>query len=371
MNYLKPLSGNGLIYDHIIGTGGIGSGIFFSMDGNHTLGRNESRIAKLLPYKDYCKQHIIMHYIAVLLGAGEGQFQSFPIGKVGNDDIGKDLLRQMQEVGINTESVTALKSYPTLFSVCFQYPDSSGGNITTDGSASSNVSATDISNFFENNRFRGKRGIILAAPEVPVSTRIKLLEYGRQRECLNVGSILSSEVDDFKQQKGFELLDLLSLNIDEARSIAAIVDERVPTNTIIDCCISTLLSMNPDISVLITDGGNGSYCYSNHLLVFAPAYNVPVASTAGAGDAYLAGTIAGICCGLPLSKRMDISSFPEQALESAMELGALLASLSVTSYDSIHPRANASSLHKFAEENKITLGENFQKLFSGCRSEEG
>jgi sugar/nucleoside kinase (ribokinase family) len=371
MSYLQPVSGTELRYDYIIGTGGIGSGIFFSMDGNHTLGRNESRIAKLLPYKDYCKQHIIMHYIAVLLGAGQGKFQSFPVGKVGHDDIGKDLLRQMQGVGMNTGSVIAVENYPTLFSVCFQYPDYSGGNITTEESASSDVSAVDISEFFKHNEFVGKRGIILAAPEVPIPTRIKLLEQGRQRDCFNVGSILSSEVDDFRQQNGFELLDLLSLNIDEGRSIAAIHDEGVPTNTIINSCISVLMSINPAISVLITDGANGSYCYFNNSFVFAPVFKVPVASTAGAGDAYLAGTIAGICCGLPLYKSIDIPSFPESPLESAMELGALLASLSVSSHDSIHPGANACSLYKFAEENSIAMGKDFLKLFSDCKGEDG
>jgi ribokinase len=89
MTSLRPILPGGFNYDHIIGTGGIGSGMFFSLKGNETLGREESRMAALLPYRDYCKQHIIMHYISVLLGAGiNGTFQSYPIGKVGNDDTG-------------------------------------------------------------------------------------------------------------------------------------------------------------------------------------------------------------------------------------------------------------------------------------------
>ena len=49
---LKSILPAGLAYNHIVGTGGIGSGIFFSMKENDTLGRNESRMATLLPYKD-------------------------------------------------------------------------------------------------------------------------------------------------------------------------------------------------------------------------------------------------------------------------------------------------------------------------------
>src|SRR4051812_24043493 len=97
---LKPVSGTRLKYDHIVGTGGIGSGMFFLMKGNHTLGRNESRMATLLPCKDFCKQHIILHYIAVLLGAKTGNFFVFPIGKVGNDGVGKELVEMMGNVGM-------------------------------------------------------------------------------------------------------------------------------------------------------------------------------------------------------------------------------------------------------------------------------
>src|SRR5258706_6712220 len=230
MSCLKPIGSSGLLYDHIVGTGGIGSGIFFSMSGNHTLGRNESRLATLLPYKDFCKQHIIMHYIAVLLGAKiNGDFQSFPIGKVGNDDIGKNLIEMMKAVGMDTKSVTINEQCSTLFSVCFQYPDKSGGNMTTENGASNNVSPADISSFFQQFELTGDNEIILAAPEVPLETRITLLEYGRQRGSLNVASVSSAEVSDFENLHGFEITDILSINIDEAQSIVQTFDEYVET----------------------------------------------------------------------------------------------------------------------------------------------
>lgn len=52
----------------MIGTGGIGSGMFFALQGNHTLGREESRAGVFLDRRDYCKLHIISHYVKVLLG---------------------------------------------------------------------------------------------------------------------------------------------------------------------------------------------------------------------------------------------------------------------------------------------------------------
>jgi sugar/nucleoside kinase (ribokinase family) len=364
---LKPVRHTGLTFNHIIATGGIGSGIFFSMSDNRTLGRNESRMATLLPYKDFCKQHIIMHYIAILMGAKiNGEFQSFPIGQVGNDDIGKNLIEMMKAVGMDVKTVSICNDSSTLFSVCFQYPDNTGGNITTENSASSRVSTGDISSFFHEFKLSGDHEIILAVPEVPLQTRIKLLEYGTQRGSLNIASILSSEVDDFDNMYGFEMANILSINIDEALSIAQMPDESVESNAVIEACINKLKNINPDISVIITDGPNGSYCYTNNHLEFTPVLDVPVISTAGAGDAYLAGTIAGLCCGLPLCRGVRGSDLSSSGFQSAVELGTLLASLSVGSPDTIHPTANAELLYQFAIKNKVAFGEDFFQLFADC-----
>ena len=366
---LKPISQTGYDFDHIVGTGGIGSGIFFSMNSNDTLGRSESRMATLLPYEDFCKQHIIMHYISILLGAEvNGDFQSFPIGKVGNDDIGKNLVQKLKAVGMDIKNVTVSGDCSTLFSVCYQYPDHTGGNITTDGSASSKVTPENISLFFEEFNLSGVKEIILAAPEVPVGTRIKLLEYGRKRGSLNIASILSSEVDEFMQMYGFEMVDILSINIDEARNIAKISDDDPSSKSIIDACVRKLKNINPSISILITDGSHGSYCYTNNYLEFTPILDVPVISTAGAGDTFLAGTIAGLICGLPLVKGTSSNYFSASPVQCAVELGTLLASLSVTSPDTIHPTANAGLLYKFAMKNNVRFGDAFLKLFRDCKT---
>lgn len=367
MNTLKPTSRQGFVYDHIVGTGGIGSGIFFSMMGNETIGRNESRMATLLPYKDFCKQHIIIHYIAVLLGAKtDSEFQCYPIGKVGNDDIGKNLLTMMKDVGMDITNVSISNDSSTLFSVCYQYPDYSGGNITTNESASSLASSEDISNFFAHFELNGSKEIILAVPEVPVKTRIKLLEYGRLRGSLNVASVLSSEIEEFKKLNGFSLTDILSVNLDEARKIAEINDDSAATKTIVEACINNLKHLNSTITILITCGSKGVYCYSNEVLKFTPALKVPVVSTAGAGDAFLSGFICGVCCGLPMLKGVNDDHFSGTPLSSAVELGILLASLSVMSQDTINFEANAESLYNFIIENNIHVGPDVLKIFSSC-----
>jgi len=361
MRTLQPISPGGLRYDHIVGTGGIGSGMFFSLKGNETLGREESRMASLLPYRDYCKQHIIIHYISVLLGASiHGSFQSYPIGKVGNDDTGRSLINMMKSTGMVTDHVTVSPDYATLFSVCFQYPDHTGGNITTSDSASSEVSSADIDNFFSASRINADKEIILAVPEVPLEARIRLLEHGKARGSMNVASVQSSEINAFSALNGFTLTDYLFINLDEARKVADL-DESAAAETVVLTAISNLINLNSSLTVFVTCGAAGLYCYSKKHLEYFPSVEVDVVSTAGAGDAFLAGTIAGLSCGLPLFKHNKEIA---HVLSTAAELGVLVAGLSVTSQDSIHMALNADALFDFINERKFKCTDEFLKMFS-------
>jgi sugar/nucleoside kinase (ribokinase family) len=364
MTTLKPIQGSGLRYDHIVGTGGIGSGMFFSLKGNHSLGRNESRMATLLPCKDFCKQHIIMHYISVLLGAGTGShFQSYPIGKVGDDETGLMMKAMMEKTGMNISHVKVEPGHRTLFSVCFQYPDFSGGNITTENSASRKVSTEDIDDFFSAFTSGGQREIILAAPEVPLEARYRLLEAGRERGSFNIAALLSSEAHAFRNSGHFSDVDLLSVNIDEAEAITNVEAGAQESRELAEILVSEMIAANPAMQVILTDGKNGSFCYAQNQLVFVPPLPAAAVSTAGAGDAFLAGVIAALCCGLPLTKNSRDNSFSETPVDSAMELGTMLASLSVTSPDTIHLSANAGMLLDLSGKQKVTFSENFNKIF--------
>lgn len=359
MSILRAITGE-LKYDRIVGTGGIGSGIFFALHDNHTLGREESRLADLLPYKDYCKLHIILHYISILLGAQNGsEFETIPIGSVGNDSTGRQLLDAMQNAGMDTGSVKISPAKPTLFSICYQYPDHSGGNITTAASASSDVSVDDISVFFDNHDKDGTREIVLAAPEVPVETRLKLLEIGRDRGSLNVASLLSGEVQHFITGNVFSYIDLLFINLDEAKKIAGVEEDSEPEVAIFTA-IRIISEINVSITVFVTCGAAGVYCYSQKQLQFFPSMSVPVISTAGAGDAFLSATLAGICCGLPLLKNADESD----VMSTATELGILVAALSICTGDSINHEITADLLLNFIDANEMKCSDMFNKIFN-------
>ena len=178
-------------YRQLVGIGGVGAGIFFKLDGNDTLGRNESRLGTLLDVRDYCKLHIIIHYIAKLLGAGNEQsaFRVIPVAKVGDDATAQRLIGEMSDVGIDTRYIRKVAGTPTLFSVCFQYPDGTGGNITTSNSAASLLSNADVDAVVELLQEKsGSRSIALAVPEVPLETRQHFLELATRSGAFRAAS---------------------------------------------------------------------------------------------------------------------------------------------------------------------------------------
>jgi len=336
---------NSCKYQALLGVGGIGSGEFFALDGDHTLGREESRSGHFLDRRDYCKLHIISHYVKVLLGDG---FDVIPIGKVGRDDAGLRLLDEMRGVGLNLQFVESCSGEQTLFSFCFLYPDGSGGNLTVDDSACNKVDPLFVSRAeTEFVHFKGK-GIALAVPEVPLSARQKLLQLGTESRFFRVAAFISAEMQPAIEMGLLGLTDLLAINLDEAAASAGIkVDHDAPFSAV-DAALQKLQEVNPAMIITITAGKWGSWIWDGNILNHIPAFPVPVVNTAGAGDAFLAGVIVGLVSNLAFSQ--------------AQELGALVAALSVTSPHTIHPEIERGSLMEFASRSKFSLSEKVYNL---------
>ncbi|HOS43833.1 MAG TPA: PfkB family carbohydrate kinase [Armatimonadota bacterium] len=315
----------------MIGTGGIGSGAFFALEGDHTLGREESRGGRFLDRRDYCKLHIISHYVHTLLGP---DFTVLPIGAVGEDDAGKTLLAEMREAGLPLDYVRVLPGEQTLYSFCVVYPDGSGGNMTTTDSACARVDAAAVRAVEPAFARFADRGIALAVPEVPLAARAEVLRLGTAYGFLRVASFASAEVEE-----AWTLLpavDLLAVNLDEAAAIAGLQDFDLSVPEIAALACDVLRQRQPALRVSITAGRAGSWCCDGGTLTHVPAVPVDAVSTAGAGDAHLSGVLVGLVHGLPLV--------------DAMRLGALTGALAVTSPHTIHPDITRATLARFAAE---------------------
>jgi sugar/nucleoside kinase (ribokinase family) len=339
-----------------IGVGGIGTGLFFALEGNEPLGRNESRPGRLLEVKDYCKLHIVAHHLAVLLGAGCSPFSVLPVGKVGDDAVGGQLLEEMADAGMDTRFVDALAGVPTLLSVCFQFPDGAGGNITTSESAAAALTTKDIDRAVASFGDAGSRIVVIAMPEVPLFCRQHLLETEFRRSSLRVAAFTSSEMRQAYDSGTLKHVDLLSMNEDEAQTLVGMTLDPAEPAPFLDACRGILSAMPAGAKIIVTAGPDGAFALDAATSDYCPAAPVTAASTAGAGDALLGGVVAGLVAGLPFvepsGKRRRIADRP---ISSAFDLGCLTAAYTVTSPHTIHPELSLGSLLKFAERLGIPL----------------
>jgi len=321
-----------LRYTGIVGTGGIGSGKFFQMEGNRTLGREESRGGRLLDTRDYCKQHIILNYMKTLLGPG---FKVIPVGKLGDDETGNTLFREMEDTGFEMDLVRIEPDLPTLFSFCFQYPDGSGGNMTTGNSASADVDPDFIREATGEIKKLGMSGMILAAPEVPLSARQTLLEIGKGNGLFCSASFTAGEMMKTLESSIISMVDLISINLDEAAAVSGTRSgERDPASTV-DSAVQIMRSYNEQILVSVTSGKQGSWCWDGERINNIPAMETRVVNTAGAGDAFFSGLLCGITLGLHFFE--------------AQRLATLIAGMSVTSPHTIHHGIDRKSICRFME----------------------
>ena len=351
----------------LIGVGGIGSGCFFALEGNQTLGRNESRPGRALDVRDYCKLHIISHYVAKLLGAGRNQhgFRVLPIGLVGDDAAGRQVVEEMAEAGIDTSLVSTLSGKPTLFSVCFQYPDGSGGNITTSNSAAASLRQAHVDAAATLLRSEGKQLMVLAAPEVPLGVRRHLLELATRAGAFRLASFVSAEIADAEQCGMFGLLDLVSLNESEAAELVGETFSPEKAESFLQKCQQFLRSSWPSLRMVVSAGGEGAYAVTGEMWNYRPAPKVQAVSTAGAGDALLGGIIAAMAAGAPLLKAPGAGhALPRAELETALDLGVLLASYKCESPHTIHPDARLRTLIDFARSRDLSFAPGLQSHFS-------
>ena len=316
LNVLTPA------YSGMIGTGGIGSGSFFLLSGNETLGREESRGGRFLDRRDYCKLHIVSHYVKALLG---DPFAVYPVGRVGEDAAGTGLLAEMEEAGLDLRFVRRVADAPTLFSFCLLYPDGSGGNLTTNDSASSRLDPRDVQGARPVMRELARRGIALALPEVPLETRAALLEEASSHGLFRAASFTRAEMEEARGRGMLGMVDLLAVNAEEALSAAGLSagpHDGEDAAASVPAAIERISRDHPRLRVSVTAGRAGSWSWDLDALRHDATLPVEVKGTTGAGDAHLAGILSGLAAGLTLAE--------------SQKIGTLVAAASVTSPHTIN-----------------------------------
>jgi len=339
----------------LVGTGGIGWGVIFALLGDHPLGREESRAGLLRQGRDYCKLHIISHYFTALLPPGRNMCV-LPVGKVGDDESGRRLTGEMAAVGMDLRYVHRIAEAPTLFSVCLLYPDTAGGNITAANSASSLVGPGDIDLAVPEMASHRGRGMALAAPEVPLAARARLLARAGEFGFFRAASFTTAEMAEVLRANLLADVDLLATNIDEAAALAGL-GPALDAEEILAACANTAYRFNPGIMLCVTAGHSGSWGFHLGDWEYIPALDADAVSTAGAGDAYLAAVLAALIQGADFIRHpgRQRGTLTEGAVSTACDYGALVAGISVTSPHTIHPDLDAGMVRAYCEAHGLKL----------------
>jgi len=220
--------------------------------------------------------------------------------------------------------------------------------MTTSDSACSKVTPADVLRARpEFERYAGK-GIALAAPEVSLEAREQLLVLAREYGFFRAASFTSEEMPRVVRSRVLESVDLLAINLDEAAAAVALPVAGNDAQTIIEAAVGAFSKKNPSIQVSVTMGKNGSCCWDGNGVIWKPVRKVRVESTAGAGDAFLAGLIAGLTAGLPL--------------HAAQELATLAGGDSVQSAHTINKGLDRKSLCKLSDESRVDIAPEVHKL---------
>jgi sugar/nucleoside kinase (ribokinase family) len=349
-----------------IGIGGIGAGIMYALSGEHELGRNESRLGELLDARDYCKLHIVEHYIARLMGSSRApdSFRVWPIGVVGNDATGRQILTEMSAAGMDTQFVRSHPVLKTLFSVCFIYPDGSGGNITSSNSAAQTLSIDDLREALPYMKAAGPHGVVLCVPEVPLELRRIFLEAASDHGNYRVCSFALGDIEEAQRMGLVSLTDLLALNQEEASALLGDGPGQELDAELLVKRAARFTAARPQLRMIVSVGPKGAWGFERGNSQFCPTPVLQPLSTAGAGDALLAGVVCGLAAGIPFIMPSECgSSFSGRVLKTALDLGVLNASFSVTSIHAIHPDAILKNLFAFAELQGASISES---LWSAC-----
>ena len=141
------------------------------------------------------------------------------------------------------------------------------------------------------------------------------------------------------------------MNLDEAAAASGMRAEGSDPEKLVAAVVTSLSRLSAHTQLSITAGSRGSWAWDGAALTHTPAFRARVVSTAGAGDAHLAGTLVGLTAGLTL---------PE-----AQELGALVAGLSITSPHTIDKEIGRESLHRFTMTLDAPVSNTVEELLQG------
>ena len=271
----------------LIGVGGIGAGHRSSARRRprRWAGTRAGRAA-LLDQRDYCKLHIIATTWRGSWGGGVSRRTVLPVGAVGTDDAGRRLVTDMKKPGMDVRHVQVRADAPTELRHLLHVPrrerrqrhDGRLGGGAREGARRGPRGALALSGLSSRSR---RRGAARGAPP-PAGA-------GRARRAPCVPRPSPRPRSPGTETGLLSLVDVLSLNQDEAAALAGEPWPAGEPRPFLDRCADALRASQPAMRAVVTAGARGASRSTARSERAGPARPRRHGATAGAGGALPSG----------------------------------------------------------------------------------
>ncbi|HKO76331.1 MAG TPA: carbohydrate kinase [Flavobacterium sp.] len=253
--------------------------------------------------------------------------QSQIISRIGNDEIGKELLQYIKDHKVNSDSIQVDKDLKT-GEVIVQLNDKGSASYTINYPA-----AWDKIIETPENEITVKKadalvfGSLVCRDSVSQNTLFELINYAKYTVFdVNLRApFYNKELLNHLMHEA----DFIKFNDDEIYEISEYL--RSPFHSL-EQNILFIAEQTNTRHICVTKGSHGAVLYYNNQFHYNSGYKIKVADTVGAGDSFLAGLLSKLLAG----------EQPQSAIDFACAIGALVAQK-----EGANPKINKSTIDSF------------------------
>jgi fructokinase len=251
------------------------------------------------------------------------------ISRIGQDEIGKELLDFVTQNGVTTDSIQVDKSFATGEVLV---------KLDEKGSASYTINYPVAWDKIEASPEAQK---VVANADALVFGSLVCRDNNSYQSLLTLLNSAKYKIFDVNLRAPFYTKELLSDLMNKANFIKFNDDELYEISAFLGSPFHSLEQNIQFIAettntqhICVTKGSHGAVLFYNNRLFYNSGYKITVADTVGAGDSFLAGLLTKLLTGVA----------PQEAINFACALGALVAQ-----EEGANPKISAEAIAKFMQ----------------------
>lgn len=224
------------------------------------------------------------------------------MGKVGSDPFGNFLMEDLKKEGVDTSKITVSDRSETSKTIVILTLYEDRRFIYTAG-ANADFGIEDIDYEYLKQAkilYVGGYGVL---PKLDEDSLVEVLKFAKENDIVTLLDVVIPHTESNwinKCKKALRFTDFFLPNSDEAKLITGKTEPREQAKQ--------LLKYNPEITVIITMGENGSLLRTKDKIIRASSYKIKAVDTTGGGDAFSAGLIFGVMNNWNLTETLKLAS---------------------------------------------------------------